>query len=269
MKYYPLDLARVIYMPNRRLYLITAVLPEIPNSIARVIKTLGKYNVEIVTIMGNIFMGKELGHLSFIIDLTESEASIERLVIELKNLPEVLLIEYVEPEEAGLIIDKYHFPIIHGTGRAVIFDIEVLSSMFEELKRQWGSAGEAFIFYLGYIGGKKYATQVIKKYKGLTRKQIGLIFRDIGQAYGWAIFEVREEEDKIIIKAQELFECFPLQILKNKPNSQFFRGYISGVASILFEKEMVAEEAKCIAKGDDYCEFIIKERKGQYNQTIQ
>jgi len=261
MKYFPLDLGRVIYMPNRRLYLITAVLPEIPNSIAKVVETLGKYNVEIVTIMGNIFMGKELGHLSFIADLTESDISIEKLVMELQSLPEVLLVEYVEPEEAGLIVDKYHFPIIHGTGRAIIFDIEVLSSMFEELKRQWGSAGEAFIFYLGYMGGKKYAKQIMEKYGELTRRQVGLIFRDIGQAYGWAIFEVKEEDDKIIIKAKDLFECSSVQVAKNKPNSQFFRGYLSGVASILWEKEMVAEEVKCIAKGDDYCEFIIKERK--------
>ncbi|MCS7365815.1 MAG: 4-vinyl reductase, partial [archaeon GB-1867-035] len=95
----------------------------------------------------------------------------------------------------------------------------------------------------------------------LTRRQVGLIFRDIGQAYGWAIFEVKEEDDKIIIKAKDLFECSSVQVVKNKPNSQFFRGYLSGVASILWEKEMVAEEVKCIAKGDDYCEFIIKERK--------
>lgn len=261
IKHYPLDLGRVIYRPNRKLYLITTVLPNIPNAIAKVVEVISKHNIEIITIMGNIFMREELGHLTIIADLTESKKSINELALELQSLPEVILVQYVEPEEDSLIIDKYHFPIVYGVGRAIIFDVEVLSSMFEELKRQWGSAGEAFIFYLGYMGGKRYVKQVMEKYKELTKRQLGIMLRDMGQAYGWAIFELKEEDDKIIIKAHELFECISPQLAKKKPNSQFFRGFISGVASTLLEKDMIAEEVKCIAKGDEYCEFIIKERE--------
>jgi len=261
MKYYPLDLARVVYMPKRKLYLITVILPEEPRAIAAVVEKLNEANIEILTVYGYAFMRKKVGHLSLIVDLTESSFTIEKLIDGLEKMPEVLSVEYVEPEEPGLIIDKYHFPILYGAGRAVLFDIGTLSAMFEEMRKQWGSAGEALIYYLGYAAGRNYAKHIMERYEELSMRQLSLILRDIGQAYGWAILDTEIREEEIVVKAKELFECKPIEGMRSKPYSQFFRGYISGAASEILGKEMIAEEVKCISKGDEHCEFVIKEKK--------
>jgi predicted hydrocarbon binding protein len=46
----------------------------------------------------------------------------------------------------------------------------------------------------------------------------------------------------------------------SEPQSHYIRGVLDGFFSSLFKVEMEAKETKCIAKGDPYCEFEIKEK---------
>ena len=260
MRYIPLDVARVIYMPNRKIYLLSLTLAEETKPIGFIVSKLNEINADIITIYGYCMNGA--GHLSIIVDLTKADADISKLIDILRKLKYVTHVGYVEPEEQGLLIDKYHFPITHGGGRAVLFDMNTLYSMFDEIKRQWGSAGEAFIYYLGNIGGKGFAQHFTNKYKELGFQKIYKIMRDTIQAYGFCIMDKIEQiGDEYLVRVKELFECKPVEGKRTEPNSHFFRGFISGIASILLGREMLAEEVKCIAKGDEYCEFIIRERK--------
>jgi len=43
-----------------------------------------------------------------------------------------------------------------------------------------------------------------------------------------------------------------------KPVDHIPRGWFAGAACVFFGKDVDAVETKCIAKGDEYCEFIIK-----------
>ncbi|RLF10226.1 MAG: hypothetical protein DRJ98_06565 [Thermoprotei archaeon] len=61
----------------------------------------------------------------------------------------------------------------------------------------------------------------------------------------------------------DLFECVPVKYQKEKPNSEFFRGILSGGLSVIFDKVLLAVETKCIAKGDPYCEFVVKPAEKQ------
>jgi len=42
------------------------------------------------------------------------------------------------------------------------------------------------------------------------------------------------------------------------PSCQFTKGFLEGVISVLFNKKYTAREKKCIAMGDDHCEFHVK-----------
>ncbi len=259
MKLVPLDVARVIHLPRRKIYLISLSIAEKTRPIGQIVRELNDVAAEIITIYGYCIDGA--GHLSVVVDLTNAKLDIDELVNRLSRMSEITRVSYVAPEEPGLLIDKYHFPITYGAGRAVLFDIETLSSMFDEIKRQWGSAGEAFIYYLGYIGGKSFAKHFSEKYRELNERKIYIIMRDTIQAYGYGLVDkVEKTDNEVIIRVRDLFECKPVEGKRTSPNSHFFRGYVSGIASVMLNRDMLAEEVKCIAMGDPYCEFIVRER---------
>lgn len=43
-----------------------------------------------------------------------------------------------------------------------------------------------------------------------------------------------------------------------KTQCDFIAGKISGVFSFIFNKKVEAKEVKCLAKGDDFCQFVVK-----------
>lgn len=47
-----------------------------------------------------------------------------------------------------------------------------------------------------------------------------------------------------------------------QPSCHFFRGFLAGFLSELFQKTIAVTEEKCVAKGDKRCEFIFEPSKG-------
>ena len=64
----------------------------------------------------------------------------------------------------------------------------------------------------------------------------------------------------IIIQAYDCFECEDLPQL-GRPACAFDSGLLEGVFSNYYGQEVEAEETKCYAQGDDFCQFIIKPLK--------
>ena len=59
------------------------------------------------------------------------------------------------------------------------------------------------------------------------------------------------------IRIYDSFEC-ELGLESGGPYSHLIRGMLAGVLTVIFNRRMRAEERKCIASGDPYCEFTIK-----------
>ena len=60
------------------------------------------------------------------------------------------------------------------------------------------------------------------------------------------------------LKVYNLFESITVKGKKKKPNCRFIRGYLNGIYSRYFNKEVEVIETMCIAKGDPYCRFIVR-----------
>ncbi|RLG92530.1 MAG: hypothetical protein DRO36_01100 [Candidatus Hecatellales archaeon] len=71
-----------------------------------------------------------------------------------------------------------------------------------------------------------------------------------------------EEEVKVILlnnfEAESILEHFGKQ---NEPSCHITRGALAGNLSMILGKDFVGKEVKCIAKGDNYCMFILKPKK--------
>jgi uncharacterized protein len=64
----------------------------------------------------------------------------------------------------------------------------------------------------------------------------------------------------IIIQAYDCFECEDLPQL-GRPACAFDSGLLEGIFSNYYGQKVEAEETKCYAQGDDFCQFVIKPLK--------
>jgi uncharacterized protein len=64
----------------------------------------------------------------------------------------------------------------------------------------------------------------------------------------------------IIIQAYDCFECEDLPQL-GRPVCAFDSGLLEGIFSNYYGQKVEAEETKCYAQGDDFCQFVIKPQK--------
>ncbi len=138
--------------------------------------------------------------------------------------------------------------------RAIIFSRRIYEALFKGMRRKFGSAGKAILYYegfqIGYETCENYVSieHLIKHIKFLHMKMGWAIIRDI---------KANLERKRANIRVSKNFEC-ELGKGSNEPYSYFYRGILAGFFAKIFRKEVQAEETKCIAKGDPYCEFEIK-----------
>jgi len=70
--------------------------------------------------------------------------------------------------------------------------------------------------------------------------------------------EILSENDtltKVAVQVKECFLCEPGKA--NGRTGYFMAGVLAGVFSFLSGEELLATEEKCVATGDDVCEFLV------------
>ena len=72
------------------------------------------------------------------------------------------------------------------------------------------------------------------------------------------ILECDEENLRFVIRLHRNFECAPFKGKRDRPTSHLIRGALAGVFKEAYGREFKVREVKCIAKGDEYCEFVIE-----------
>lgn len=164
-----------------------------------------------------------------------------------------------EPSADGIGVAPFKYPLKIGSYfDAIVFPEKMINETIEGIKKKFGSAGESFLYYMGKSGGINYAEYYKKAIPMDKKRLLEFLLRVLtvtGICSEAKILEYDERKLSARISFLELFECRNLR--KEKPNSHFFRGFIAGVISSLWETEVEAEEINCVAKGDISCQFII------------
>jgi predicted hydrocarbon binding protein len=106
----------------------------------------------------------------------------------------------------------------------------------------------------------KHAAERLRKMFGIEGLDLLSVVFEVSQTTGWGIYEsrdidLRRNRGTIIIR-----ECFEAQAWRKKPYKacHWSRGYAAGVMSVVFGRPVEATEVKCLAAGDEYCEFRIR-----------
>jgi len=135
----------------------------------------------------------------------------------------------------------------------------------EMLREGWRRIGPDFaaILYYAYFHGalnlyREYFQQIPRK-----EDRINLV-KELFRLLGYGIAEVlKVAETEARVRIHDSFEC---QALKNAGEARggIIRGMLAGWAAGYWNAEygeITVREVKCVAKGDPYCEYIIRRAK--------
>jgi len=241
---------------DEKLYEICIFLKDAPEALAKAAKVFADVNANIKT--GSIFELPEYPEIRFwstFVEVSKVAKGVEGLVEELRKLDVVENVRFKEPEPAPF--DVLHFPILYVTTQALVWPIGNFWALWDSIEGILKPSGAAV---LHYNTGKKVGERValtLKRIFGVEGTDLVSAVAQAVQATGWGIIEPRNIDLKrhqgtIIIK-----QCFEALAWRKKPYQicHWSRGYIAGVASVIAGRPIEATEVKCLATGDEYCEF--------------
>lgn len=194
------------------------------------------------------------------IDFSNAKVSPEEGLKILESKDYVKRAKIIYPVTERIISDNCFFPLVASNERVAIFRKSVYEALFEGIRKQFGSAGEAFLYYQGFAVGTKIFDDYLKIAGEMDAEKIAKVGNAVNMTLGWGIIELVEidtEDKKALVRIYQNFEC-ELGKGRSNPYSQFYRGAIAGMFARFFGKEVEVEETRCIAKGDPCCEFYVK-----------
>lgn len=197
------------------------------------------------------------GMWSFFAELTDNVTP-EEVVEALKGVDGVVGASFLDAQLPGLIIDRGHFPLYVLDERAMVFRLGMLRTMFKHLMEIAGVAvGKVLLHQMGLETGEAKARRVQDHFKVEGRDALRIILAE-HVAKGWGVpvivtYDLNRKE--AVIKVRELFECAAIA-KATEPASEFFKGYLEGVLSVLMKTKLHVRETECIAKLDQHCIFV-------------
>jgi predicted hydrocarbon binding protein/predicted amino acid-binding ACT domain protein len=256
-KVFTLDVVK----PGEKCVQICLVLKDFPGAVAKTAKLLADAKINIKT--GSTFYLPEYpnaGIWSSFVDFSKATKSPEEVLEELKKLDVVLDVRLEEPKPAPF--ESIHFPVLHATTRALILPIGMFWALWDGFERILQPSGLAAVLY---NAGKEVGDRAAKRLSEMFNvegKELVQAFAQAVKATGWGITEVssiymKKHSATIIVR-----ECFEAVAWRKKPYNvcHWTRGYLAGYMSTVFGKPVEAFETKCIARGDQYCEFKIQQK---------
>jgi predicted hydrocarbon binding protein len=136
------------------------------------------------------------------------------------------------------------------------FQFETFGQMEDALELIFSPSAASVILYMTAIKcGVRSYKKVKKKFN--TKKEAIDYLITLKEKENWgkidfAAIDLKTASGKIIIK--DSFEVMTRKT--SQPSCHFFRGFLAGFLSELFQNTIVVTEEHCAGKGDKHCEFI-------------
>ena len=133
---------------------------------------------------------------------------------------------------------------------------------FQELKssllKVFGPSASAIVYDAGIEPGRKSCLRLLKACKTNEEILAVLVNRKASQNWGRLVFDNVDWQGHsgkvFVVKSFESRE-----IQSREPSCYFFKGYLVGFLSELFQTEVAVSENRCEAIGDHRCEFAFRE----------
>lgn len=251
-------------LPGKKLFGIRFNLKVDPGALSAVVQTALKHNVMPLYFASSpSALATEMPVLA-LLDVTNSDVPFEEVVKELESTSAVESIRIIEPVADGLLIDNLSHPLTAGGDRAIILRAAGYRKFIGGIKEQFGSGGEAFLYYEGLEMGRGFGRLHRSAAEAVGLKDPVEVYRRVSTAaFQWAgfgrieIIHLGDSGGKIAV--HDSFECKDAKVT-GQPYGALVRGIIAGVFAEVFGKPFQVEETECIAKGNARCVFEIRQK---------
>ncbi|XRH74744.1 MAG: V4R domain-containing protein [Candidatus Methanosuratincola verstraetei] len=262
---YEFDLSRMLVLPGRKLVGLRFIIKADPEALAAVTKTAAKHRALPLYFASSPSAITDSYPVISFLDVTECDVPIDEFVKDLESTGMVHHAKVIDPVADGLIIDNLSFPLTAGGDRAIILRAAGYRGLIRGIKEQFGSGGEAFLYYEGLEAGRGFGRLHRSAAEAVGLKDPLEIYRRVSTAaFQWAgfgrieVIHLGDSGGKIAV--HDSFECEVAKVT-GKPYGALVRGMIAGIFAEVFGKPFQVEETECIAKGDKRCVFEIREKR--------
>lgn len=247
--------------PGEKLYQVCITLKDVPGAGAKAMRVLADANTNIKTASAFYAPGHPgVAFFSSFIDVSKATRSTFQLEEELRKLDVVVDFRIEEPKPAPF--ETIHFPVLHANTRAVIMPIGTIWTLWDGLEKILLPSGLAAVHYDAGKRTGEHTAKRLKEMYSVEGTDLILAFAQAGRAMGWGIIEFREIDFERLSGTVIIKECFEAAAWRKKAYKvcHWTRGILAGFMSIIFAKPVEAIEVRCLAVGDEHCEFKIQEQ---------
>ncbi len=238
-----------------------------PGALASIFNVLSEYNVPVLAVKTSISKNKDDIRVTVFADFTMNKKFLKEIAKNIKNLSYVENVKAIEPLFNGLTMDTSYAHLTLAGSRAVILRKPIYEGFIKGFRERFGQVASSFLYHIGFEAGRK-AYESHHRIISEARKGIEKIIpfaKELFKQVGFGVIDFVEVDflnKTALVRVYNSFEC-ELFRETGMTESHFIRGLIAGFMSSLFGVRVDVEETKCIAKGDPYCEFIVKQKLWQ------
>ena len=258
----PYEIGRFVHLPGRYVVAFHVTMcPDCldrPGVLAYMLDVVAGRNVPVVHLKLSKPKLNLPVELVIFADLTGRKGEEDELAREFRMLEFVDDVKVIRPLFDGLTVDNEFFPLTLAGKRAVILRRDLYEGLLRKLKSRMGTGYAALLYHTGYEIGCTVFDDYLKMAEGDLKRALLVgkwIFKHVGLGeMEMGMIDLKGK--RAVIKVYNSSECELFKGSK-QPESHFIRGMIAGWLSRFFGERAYAKETKCIAKGDEYCEFLV------------
>jgi len=189
------------------------------------------------------------------LDFSKAKITPEELERKISQMRDVSQVE-MKPTTLGF--DVFHFPLKALGYRIIMWNAQNFGSYVKRLIEVLGDVAFPILYNLGRAEAEYMWKRMSSE--GGSKEDVLKILQETYRASGWGIIEFGEinyKEGRTNVKIRQ--HVVPESLGKsNRPVCHDIRGYLTGIFSEYFGRKISATEVKCMATGDEYCEFEIR-----------
>jgi len=268
------DVGRWAFVPSSRPYIYYIELEAeslgavgILNSITRVFAEFGVslLQVKISAPVRRTENRAKSVRIIIVADLAGKEEMASVILDKIRGIDFVVDAWFEPPIVDGLAVDTYSFPLMMGGERAVIFRRKVYEGLLKRGVEVYGTGYAQLLYIVGIETGRNVYMDHTK-YTGEEPENLLKFMAAFFQMLGYGRLEVVYLDDSARRAVVRVFDSAECELFKGaqppSPRGAFIRGLIVGWLAARWGVgdylAITAQEMKCIAKGDQYCEYHIK-----------
>jgi len=261
-RFRPYRAGRIVYAPGAKPYTFEVVLGRETlfevGVLAELASVFARAGLPLLHVKASAAKPGEPVRIIFVADLRGRERGAAKLAEELRRVRGVVGVEHAPPLFDGVAVDAWSHPLLLDDERAAILPHAFLAGM---LKRGWEEYGTGFAAILYHVALAGAVEECKECFEQFGRDECLKLFAERFRLLGYGVLEIEKlTEREMVARVYDSIECSAFRGA-GEPRGALTRGIAAGIAAAYWNappESIVAEEVKCLAKGDAYCEFRVR-----------